>query len=258
MTKPVVLQATKLFKRFGSETVLGPCDLAVQQDEVVVVVGASGAGKTTLLQTLAGLLPADDGEVYFDGSPLRSTSRRISVVFQDYGLFPWRTALRNVAFPLEVAKVPRAARRQGALAALEVVGLRESAHKYPHQLSGGMRQRTAIARAIVSSPSVLLLDEPMSALDMVTKRALQHQLAELVRERQLTTVIVTHDLTDAARMADRVVILAGRPSRIAAEYFIDRSMPESDIVRTLTDGLEAASANASDRVEALVSLNRGM
>jgi len=234
MSDKAVLRARGVTKSFtAGELVLGPVDLHVAPREVLAIVGASGTGKTTLLQALAGLIPVDSGSVQFEGERLQRPSPRISVVFQEYGLFPWRSARRNVAFPLEVARVRRAERHSRARNALEAVGLGGAADKYPHQMSGGMRQRTAIARAIVSEPSLLLLDEPMSALDVITKRALHRQLEGLVRRLGLATVIVTHDLADAARMADRVVVIGGRPGRVVAESALDRSLAEHELVASL-------------------------
>ncbi|GAA1988236.1 hypothetical protein GCM10009838_58810 [Catenulispora subtropica] len=223
------MRAERLQKTYpGSGLVLRSFDLTVHRQEVLAIVGPSGVGKTTLLQILAGLIPADSGEIWFDGSRLVRPSQRISVVFQEYGLFPWRSTRRNVDFPLEVARVPRRERRERTQQALDAVGLTDAADRYPHQLSGGMRQRAAIARALVVRPDLLLLDEPMSALDVMTKRKVRQQLADLVRRTQLTTVIVTHDLGDAAHLADRVVVLAGHPAEPLAEHILDRHLAEHE------------------------------
>jgi NitT/TauT family transport system ATP-binding protein len=215
-----VIDARGVSKSYGTgdRPVVGPCDVQVRTGEVLAVVGPSGSGKTTLIQILAGLVIPDTGVTTLFGRPLRRPSARIAVVFQDYGLFPWRTALRNVSYPLEVAGVPRRVRNDRARAALDLVGLASAADKYPHQLSGGMAQRTAIARALIGDPAVLLLDEPMSALDVVIKQALQQQIRALLHGLGLAALVVTHDLNDAARLADRVVVLAGRPGRIVAEH----------------------------------------
>jgi NitT/TauT family transport system ATP-binding protein len=247
MSEPVLLRAEAVEKSFpGAGLVLGPCDLSVRRREVLAVVGPSGAGKTTLLHVLAGVLSADRGSVWFDGARLRRPSPRISVVFQEYGLFPWRTARQNVAFPLEVAGRPRRERYDRAERALAELGLGEDGDKYPHQLSGGMCQRVAIARAVVGRPDLLLLDEPMSALDPVTKRALRCLLDDLIRRTGLTTLVVTHDLTDAVGMADRVVVLAGHPGTVVAERGLDRSRSEQATINQLVAVMDR-HARAGDR-----------
>lgn len=231
----VVLQARGLSKAYAGETpVVADCDFVARRGEVVAIVGASGVGKTTLLQMLAGILPADGGTVHCGGRMMTGPSQDVAVVFQDYGLLPWRTATRNVAFPLEVAGVSRQDRRSRSARALADLGLAEAARKYPHQLSGGMQQRLAIARALVGRPSVLLLDEPFSALDVGSKRPLILRLDRLRAEQDLTVVIVTHDLGDAVEMADRVVLLEGRPARPVAERRIDGGSVD-DLRQTLEE-----------------------
>lgn len=244
MSGPILMNAEGITKSFpGTGVVLASCGLSVRRGEVLAIVGPSGSGKTTLLQILAGLLPVDQGSVWFKGRRLVRPSPDISVVFQEYGLFPWRTAWRNVAFPLEVAGRPRKERRQRALQALAEVGLGADGDKYPHQMSGGMRQRTAIARAVVGQPELLLLDEPMSALDLVTKRVMRRLLADLIRQWELTTVIVTHHLADAAGMADRVAVLAGRPGTVVAVSELDRTRSERELLDQL---IEIVDKHAGD------------
>jgi NitT/TauT family transport system ATP-binding protein len=235
------LAAVGVSKSFpGGPTVLGPCDVSVMDTEVLAIVGPSGTGKTTLLQMLAGLITPDRGRVELDGQPLLRPSARTAVVFQEYGLLPWRTVVRNVAFPLEVMGLARAERYRRAHRILDVVGLSEAAHKFPHQLSGGMRQRTALARALVGDPSVLLLDEPLSALDIATKRAMQQLLRDVIANMRLTTVLVTHDLMDAVRLGDRIVVLAGQPGQVVAVHQIDRNRPEQELVKEVAASVEAA------------------
>ena len=232
----VVLDARGLTKSYrGGTAVVAGCDFIARRGEVVAIVGASGVGKTTLLQMLAGILPADAGSVHCAGRQMTGPSQDVAVVFQDYGLLPWRTATRNVAFPLEVAGVARGDRRSRSARALADLGLGDAAHQYPHQLSGGMQQRLAIARALVGRPSVLLLDEPFSALDVGSKRALIARLDRLRTEKDLTIVIVTHDLGDAVEMADRVVLLEGKPARPVAEQRIDRDGSLDELKQTLEE-----------------------
>jgi NitT/TauT family transport system ATP-binding protein len=249
--KPV-LAARMVTMSLGGSPVLKECHLDIDRGEVVALVGPSGVGKTTLLQILAGLLAPDEGEVYLHEHPVRRPSQDVAVVFQDYGLLPWRTAARNVALPMEVSRVPRGERRRRALAALKLVGLEADADKFPHQLSGGMRQRTALARAMVGEPSVLLLDEPMSALDVVTKRSMQRQLNRMVRDFGLTTLIVTHDLMDAVRIADRVLIMIGQPGRILAEHRLHRELPEARAAEELHQAVEKAVAEDATSLASLV------
>jgi NitT/TauT family transport system ATP-binding protein len=196
---------------------------------VVSLVGPSGCGKSTLLRLMAGLEAPDLGEVLLHGRPLLRPGGPISIIFQSYGLFPWRTALRNVEYPLRIAGMPRVERIERSRAALDRVGLTAAADKYPHQLSGGMRQRVAIARALVTEPDVMLLDEPLSALDPVSRTDLQGYLSELFHRLGCAVVLVTHDLGEAVRLADRVITLGGTPGRIVGRYDVTGEDPEPQV-----------------------------
>jgi len=183
-------------------------DLNLEKGLLHVLVGPSGCGKTTLLYLAAGLLSPDSGEVLVAGEPARPGRKDTAVVLQDHGLFPWKTVLANLELGLALRGLPRRERKERSLAALEETGLLGQEKKYPRALSGGERQRLAIARALVLSPDLLLLDEPFSSLDAITRESLQDRLLSLVgRERSLTTVMVTHDIAEAAFLADRIHVM---------------------------------------------------
>jgi sulfonate transport system ATP-binding protein len=199
---------TKSFSINGRRlAVLQDVNLHIRSGECLVVVGASGSGKTTLLRVLAGLEAPDSGTVLIDGEALRGVGTERAVIFQEPRLLPWLTVQRNVAFGLEVRgeSAPKAEER--ARRYISLVGLGDFADAYPSQLSGGMAQRVGIARALTVQPEILLLDEPLGALDAMTKLTMQEELARIWREERVTMVMVTHDLEEAIYLADRVLIL---------------------------------------------------
>jgi NitT/TauT family transport system ATP-binding protein len=203
---------------------LARTDLVVEPGQFVSLVGPSGSGKTTLLNILAGLLTPTRGEVTITGeNPAGSGSPVVGYMTQHDTLLPWRTALRNVAFPLELAGVPKKERLSRAAALLDRVDLADFAGHYPYQLSGGMRQRVSLARALIYGPPVLLLDEPFGALDSATRLALHQVLLEVANDLGTTVLLVTHDLAEAVSLSDRVLALAPRPGRVVREYPIPRS-----------------------------------
>ncbi|MBX3030229.1 MAG: ABC transporter ATP-binding protein [Chloroflexi bacterium] len=196
--------------------------------EFVSLIGPSGCGKTTALRIVAGLLEQTSGTVTIDGSVSTGPSRDKAIVFQHFNLLPWRTAIDNVAYGLELQGMPKAKRMQVATEYLDLVGLTESAQKYPSQLSGGMRQRIGIARALAIDPKLLLMDEPFGALDALTREHLQGQLARICQERNLTTLFVTHSIDEAIYLSDRVVVMGVQPGRIIAEFHITMRKPRGD------------------------------
>lgn len=187
---------------------------AIEHGEFVCIVGPSGCGKSTLLKIMAGLDQPSSGEVRIQGGPVRGPHSKISMVFQAFGLFPWRTVLENVAYGLEMRKVPRSERQEIAKEYLEMVGLDAYEHMYPKQLSGGMKQRVGIARALAVDPEVVLMDEAFSAIDEVTADVLREEVQEIHRETGKTFVLVTHNLSEAIELADKVVVLSSRPAKV--------------------------------------------
>ena len=206
-----------LGKTFGGAvpvTALEGVSLRVRAGEFVCLLGASGCGKSTLLDILAGLERPSTGSALFDGQPIAGPDPRRGLVFQDPALFPWRTVAQNVGFGPELRGLGRSERRARAAASLARVGLAGFEDAYPHQLSGGMRQRAGIARALANDPEVLLMDEPFGAVDHLTRIALQEDLLRLWERERRTIVFVTHDVGEAVFLADRVVLMSPRPGRI--------------------------------------------
>jgi len=202
----------------------------VAPGELVTVIGANGTGKSTLLKLVAGLLSPDEGDLAVGGRDVRGPDLGVGFVFQEPRLLPWRSSLENVAFPLELAGWSRSAREVRARDLLHLVGAPDVERLRPHQLSGGMRQRTAIARALALEPAVLLLDEPFSALDALTRERFNVALQSIWRTTGTTILLVTHSISEAIFLADRVLVLAGRPGRMVAQVPIRLARP-----RTLVD-----------------------
>jgi NitT/TauT family transport system ATP-binding protein len=226
ITAPIALSARHVSKAFGAGTgkvvVIDDLHLEIRASDITCLVGPSGVGKTTLLRLLAGLLPPTSGQVSLGDTPITGTVEEIAVVFQDYRgtLMPWMRVLQNVAFPLEGRGVGKAERLARAAQALEVVGLADSADRYPWQLSGGMQQRVAIARALAYESPIMLMDEPFGSLDAQTRFELEDLVLKLRRDLGITIVLVTHDIDEAVYLGDRVVIFGGRPSRIVDDITV--------------------------------------
>jgi sulfonate transport system ATP-binding protein len=200
--------------RGGVVEAMAGVSLDVAPGEFVTVVGPSGCGKSTLLNVVSGLLPPSAGAVVYKGAVLRGVNTGIGYVTQADNLYPWRTLRENVEFPLELRGVPPAERRRRAAALIERVGLAGFEEHYPHELSGGMRQRANIVRTLVYDPEVILMDEPFGPLDAQTRLILQDQLLRLWDAARKTIVFITHDLAEAVALADRVVVLTARPGRV--------------------------------------------
>ncbi|MGQ3301239.1 ABC transporter ATP-binding protein [Reyranella sp.] len=212
------------FDRDGRRTeVLRELDLAIPRGGFVAIVGASGVGKSTLLRVLIGLAKASAGQVSL---ATRSTARQpVALVFQDSRLLPWRRVVDNVAFGLEGTGLSKAERRTKAVEALRIVGLADLAGRWPHQLSGGQRQRVSLARALAVEPEVLLMDEPFSALDAISREGLQDELTRIWQQTGKTILFVTHDIEEATYLADRVIVLAGSPGRVVVDRAIETPRP---------------------------------
>ena len=203
--------------RGSSPTVaLDGLSLAVEPGEVVALIGPNGCGKSTFLRVAAGLLPPEGGEVRLDDRPIREPDPRIGLVFQEPRLLPWRSVADNITYPLELAGWSRVRRAARLAELLDLVGLEAAASLRPVQLSGGMRQRAALARALALSPDLLLLDEPFSALDALTRERFNLELLRLWERTGTTIVIVTHSIPEAILLADRVIVMTPRPGRVAA------------------------------------------
>ncbi|WP_189394143.1 MULTISPECIES: ABC transporter ATP-binding protein [unclassified Mesorhizobium] len=215
--------------------VLRSLSLDIRSGECLVIVGASGSGKTTLLRILAGLERADGGAVAIGGREIEGVGEERAVIFQEPRLLPWLSVLGNVAFGLEVRGVPKAEAEEQARFYIALVGLAEFSDAYPRQLSGGMAQRVGIARALTVQPEILLLDEPLGALDAMTKISMQEELARIWNEQNVTMVVVTHDLEEAIYLADRVLILPREKGGAARLIDVDLPRPrersESRFVR---------------------------
>ena len=219
----------KIFITIRNERVhaLNDISLSVRERELVTIVGPSGCGKSTLLKTIAGLVPASAGRVAVAGTPVAAPRTDIGIVFQNPILFPWRTVMENVLLPAEVQSLPRDEARKRARELLAMVGLSEFEDKYPMELSGGMQQRAAISRALLSDPRILLMDEPFGALDAMTREQMNLDLQRIWRESGKTVVLITHSIPEAVFLGDRVVVMTPRPGRIARVIDVGIPRPRS-------------------------------
>lgn len=232
MTEPIIrAQAVEKFyvQPDGNRIeVIAPVDLDVEPGKIITLLGPSGCGKSTLLRILTGLSKPSSGEVLWHGRPITSQNAGVAIVFQSFALFPWLTVLDNVEAPLEARGVPAMERHKRALRILDTVGLDGFESAYPKELSGGMKQRVGFARALVVEPEVLFMDEPFSALDVLTAENLRNELLELWLNKKMPTsaiFIVTHNIEEAVLLADRVIVLGRNPARIRADFPIELSQP---------------------------------
>ena len=214
---------------------LAPIDLAIGRGQFVSLIGPSGCGKSTLLKLIANLIEPSDGRLQWwrgDFSKVGQAGRQLAFVFQDPTLMPWTRIENNVRLPLDFVGVNRAAAKTRVAAALEQVELTQAARRYPRQLSGGMRMRVSIARALVTDPDLLLMDEPFGALDEFTRNRLDEDLARLSWDRQLTSVFVTHSIYEAVFLSTRIVVMAAQPGRVFSEFTINEPRPRGESFRT--------------------------
>jgi NitT/TauT family transport system ATP-binding protein len=244
-----VIALADVSKAFGTSrdavVALDHIDLEVRRGEFLCVVGASGCGKSTMLNLIAGLDQPTVGKVSVEGRP--------ALMFQEAALFPWLSVVDNVALPLRLRGVGRTARRARAAELLETVHLGGQEHRRPHELSGGMRQRVALARSLAQDADILLMDEPFGALDAMTRDLLHDELERVWSETGLTVVFVTHNVREAARLADRIVLLTSRPGRVAAEFVVDNPRPR----RIDSPEVSTLAAEVTDRLREEVRRHGG-
>jgi NitT/TauT family transport system ATP-binding protein len=244
-------------KRFtvGDDEVeaLAPVDLAIPKGELVCMIGASGCGKSTLLRIIAGFEEPTTGEVAIDGKPVTGPGSDRGMVFQDYALFPWMTVRQNISFGPRQRHLPREEIEKTTDEFVRMVGLERFADRYPNQLSGGMKQRVAIARVLANNANILLMDEPFGALDALTREQLQNELLQIWKRTGVTTIFVTHSVEEAVLLADRVLVMSAGPGRIDSDFRIDLARPRDvsspefnalrrDVARRLTSHLVLAKA----------------
>jgi NitT/TauT family transport system ATP-binding protein len=225
-----VIEARGVGKTYGVERApvraLDDISFGVAEGQFVSLVGPSGCGKSTLLQILGGLIEHTEGEVFVDSIPVtRPLPDKIAIVFQEATLLPWKTASANIEFPLEINGVAKAERRARAAALLDLVGLRDFAERFPHELSGGMRQRVAIARGLVRDPRIVLMDEPFGALDEQTRTKMGQELLNIWQKTRKTIFFITHSLTEALYLSDVVLVMSARPGRIIDTIKVELPRP---------------------------------
>ncbi|GAA3882456.1 ABC transporter ATP-binding protein [Gibbsiella dentisursi] len=237
VTQKIKMRTLGLSKRYGAFTALHPIDLDVRDGELMTLLGPSGSGKTTLLQLISGLTEPSAGELYIDGEPKTHTpshQRDIGVVFQNYALFPQMSVFENIAFPLKMRAIPGGAIKTKVVNALEMVGLGAHGQRFPHELSGGQQQRVALARSLVYQPSILLMDESLSALDRKLRESIQVEIKRIHRETGSTIIFVTHDQDEALALSDRVCLMnAGRIEQIdtpSAVYEYPKTLFAADFI----------------------------
>ena len=234
-TSTELLAVEHLTKRYvtrdGAVTAVDDMSFTVAQGAFVSIIGPSGCGKSTVFNIIGGLVGDYEGRVTVGGQTITGTHPAIGMVFQEESTFPWRNVLENVAFPLEVAGMPKAARLERAAHFVKLVGLSGFERRYPSELSGGMRQRVAIARTLASEPKILLMDEPFAALDEQTRVLLGDKVLQIQQELRQTTLLITHNLTEAVQLSDRVLVMTYRPGRLKRIVDVDLPHPrDSEVV----------------------------
>lgn len=229
LQEPEIIKVEKLSKSFKNKNqknqVLSDITLEIKKGEIISILGESGCGKSTLLNIIGGFEKADKGQVFLDGKLVDQPNRKCIMLFQDYGLLPWRSVLKNVELGLEGLKLSTAERKEKALHYLELVGLEGKGDLFPHELSGGMQQRVGIARALALQPEVILMDEPFAALDTFNRYYLQDELLRIQSKEKTTIILVTHDIDEAIYLSDRILIMRPNPGQIHKEMNIKPSKP---------------------------------
>jgi NitT/TauT family transport system ATP-binding protein len=224
--KIVVDHASKLFLE-GTVVAFRNIELTVRSNEVLCIVGPSGCGKTTLLRCIAGLLPPSSGQILIDSRVVDRPREGVAIVFQHFGLLPWKTVVGNVGFGLKIAGAPRAILDERVERYLRLVGLAGFEDQYPYQLSGGMQQRVGLARALATDPGILLMDEPFASVDAQTREVLQEELLQLHERERKTMVFITHSIDEALILGDRVAVMGSRPGRIKEVLTVDFARPRN-------------------------------
>ncbi|HEX7056102.1 MAG TPA: ABC transporter ATP-binding protein [Bacilli bacterium] len=229
MNESAIIRATDLHKSFAnqnnSQKILDHISFAIHRGEIVSLLGPSGCGKSTLLNIIGGFIKPDEGKVLFADKPVERPSRNCVMLFQHYGLLPWRSVIKNVEFGLEELPLSAKERRERALNYLRMVGLEDKIDLFPRQLSGGMQQRVAIARALVTQPELILMDEPFGALDTFNRYYLQDELLRIQEKEKTTIIFVTHDIDEAIYLSDRIFIMQPNPGKIRKELKIGTAKP---------------------------------
>jgi NitT/TauT family transport system ATP-binding protein len=267
VSQEVILAARDVTKYYAGNKadrvlVLDHITLELRAGELVALLGPSGSGKSTLLRTLAGLVRPSSGQVLVHGAPLDGPNPQVAIVFQSFALYPWLTVLQNVELGLLAKDVPRADRRKRALAAIDLIGLDGFEDAYPRELSGGMKQRVGFARALVVEPEALFMDEPFSALDVLTAQNLREQLLDLWTDREMPTraiLMVTHNIDEAVGLADRLVVLAADPGRIRADVPglpLEKRRQKTPEYSALVDAIYRLMTSPQARVEDILPLAR--
>ena len=227
--KIVIDRASKLFLE-GTVVAFRNVDLQIKTQEVLCVVGPSGCGKTTLLRCIGGLLPLNSGRILIDDQPVSSPREGIAIVFQHFGLLPWKTVAENVAFGLQMAAAPRQLIKERTDRYIKLVGLENFEAQYPYQLSGGMQQRVGLARALAINPDILLMDEPFASVDAQTREVLQEEFLQLHDRERRTMLFITHSIDEAIVLGDRVAVMTTRPGRVKEILPIDFKRPRDPAV----------------------------
>ena len=222
----VVERATKLYNA-GTLNVFSELGLSVRDRETVCVLGPSGCGKTTLLRAMHGLLSLDGGRILIDGTPVRGPRRNVAMVFQHFGLMPWKRVRANVAYGLELAGAAQPTIAERVRRYIDLVGLVGFERAFPHELSGGMQQRVGLARALAMEPDILLMDEPFGSLDAQTREIMQDELLRIYQQDPRTMVFITHSIEEAIALGDRVVVLTARPARVRETLVVDIPRPRT-------------------------------
>ncbi|WP_110647490.1 ABC transporter ATP-binding protein [Salinicola peritrichatus] len=248
MSVDSVIELSGVTQRYGDLVALQGLDLQVNAGEFISIVGSSGCGKSTLLRLIAGLMPLSEGELRVNDKPVEGPGEDVGIAFQTSALLPWRNVEQNIALQLEIRKLPRARFEHELRRLIDLVGLKGFENHKPYELSGGMQQRVALCRALIHDPSLLLMDEPFGALDAMTREQLNLELQRIWMETGKTVVLITHSITEAVFLADRVVVLTARPGQIAEVVDVPVSRPRR------FSGLSApAFQQACDRVRSLMN-----